>query len=70
MIHKMQLAVVEINLHHFLQSQKTMATSVEDSNEYDSYDDQDYDSDRPTERWAPLGAASNPEPSSSLTEQR
>ncbi|XP_045175317.2 RUN domain-containing protein 1-like [Mercenaria mercenaria] len=45
-----------------------MATTTEDSANYDSYDDQDYDSDRPTERWAPLGAVSNPEPSSSLTE--
>ena len=39
------------------------------TNGYDSVDDdQEYDSDRPTERWAPLGAVSNPEPSSSHTE--
>lgn len=47
-----------------------MATSTEETTSYDSYDDQEYDSDRPTERWAPLGAVSNPEPSSSISEHR
>lgn len=47
-----------------------MATTTEDNYDYDSYDDQEYDSDRPTERWAPLGAVSNPDPPSSHTEHR
>ena len=37
---------------------------------YDSYDEQDEDSERPAERWAPLGAVSNPEPATSSHEQR
>lgn len=45
-----------------------MATTTEEAVSYDSTDDQEYDSDRPTERWAPLGAVSNPEPTSSVSE--
>lgn len=47
-----------------------MATTTAITEDYDSYDEHEYDSDRPTERWAPLGAVSNPEPSSSLSEHR
>ncbi|XP_052801154.1 RUN domain-containing protein 1-like [Mya arenaria] len=43
-----------------------MATTSEDN--YDSHDDPDYDSDRPTERWAPLGAVSDIEPTTSHSE--
>ena len=47
-------------------------TSLEtEGYDYDSFDDDaDNDSDRPTERWAPLGAVSNPEPSTSSVELR
>ncbi|KAL3842229.1 hypothetical protein ACJMK2_020268 [Sinanodonta woodiana] len=44
-------------------------TNVTDENNgYDSFDEQS--NERPTERWAPLGAASNPEPSNSRVEER
>jgi len=45
-----------------------MATTSEEN--YDSQDDFDYDSDRPTERWAPLGAVADIEPGSSHSEHR
>ncbi|KAL4225000.1 RUN domain containing 1 [Mactra antiquata] len=46
-----------------------MMASVEEFQNYDSYDEQDSDLDRPAERWAPLGAVSNPEPTVSTNEQ-
>lgn len=39
-----------------------METVVATDESYDSFDDQNYD-DRPTERWAPLGASVSPAPS-------
>ncbi|XP_052229540.1 RUN domain-containing protein 1-like isoform X3 [Dreissena polymorpha] len=47
-----------------------MATTSEDN--YDSFDENEYDSDRPTERWAPLGAVADIEPNTctSLSEHR
>jgi len=48
----------------------TMTTTSTSEDNYDSYDDQEYDSDRPTERWAPLGAVSNPDPPCSSMEIR
>ena len=42
----------------------------DDNLDYDSFDDQSYESDRPMERWAPLGAASDPKPTTPIPEQR
>ena len=47
------------------------STVVSDDNyDYDSFDEQGNDSDRPKERWAPLGAASDPKPTTPVPEQR
>ena len=47
------------------------STVVSDDNyDYDSFDDQGDESDRPPERWAPLGAAADPKPVTSVSEQR
>lgn len=40
----------------------------DDNNDYDSFDEQNYESERPAERWAPLGAAADPKPSTPVIE--
>lgn len=41
----------------------------DDNYDYDSFDDQSYELDRPAERWAPLGAAADPKPTTGTHEQ-
>lgn len=41
----------------------------DDNYDYDSFDEQSNESERPAERWAPLGAAADPKPTTGVTEQ-
>ena len=42
----------------------------DDNGDYDSFDEQNDESGRPAERWAPLGAAADPKPSTPIAEHR
>ena len=42
----------------------------DDAGDYDSFDEQNDESGRPAERWAPLGAAADPKPPTPVAEHR
>ena len=57
-----------LSLNRMMEESRVVVS--DDNLDYDSFDDQSYESDRPMERWAPLGAASDPKPTTPIPEQR
>lgn len=62
----------ELYMGHLVNSRMMEESRVisDDNYDYDSFDEQSNESERPAERWAPLGAAADPKPTTGVTEQR